>query len=221
MARKAPPPPYAELHAASAFSFLDGASLPEDLVERAAALELPAVALVDANGVYAAPRFYRAARQAGIKPLVGAEVALLEDQSDKPDEDSRLTLLVASRAGYRNLCRLLTAAARGRSKGEARASWDLLAEHAAGLHCLTGGEEGPLARVLTTEGIDAARRLLERLAEPVPRPTPRRAPASPAARGGAPQPGSRRSRPPAPAPPRSPPMACATPGRRTSRSTTC
>ena len=56
------PPPYAELHAASAFSFLDGASLPEDLVERAAALGLPAVALVDANGVYAAPRFFQAAK---------------------------------------------------------------------------------------------------------------------------------------------------------------
>ncbi len=154
MARKVPPP-YAELHAASAFSFLDGASLPEDLAERAAALELPAVALVDANGVYAAPRFYKAAREAGIKPLVGAEVVL--------EDDSRLTLLVAGRDGYRNLCRLLTAAARGRAKGEARASWELVAEHAAGLHCLTGGEESPLARALTAEGIDAARSLLERL----------------------------------------------------------
>src|SRR5436305_14385169 len=73
LARKSAPPPYAELHAASAFSFLDGASLPEDLIERAAALELPAVALVDANGVYAAPRFHQAAKQAGVKALVGAE----------------------------------------------------------------------------------------------------------------------------------------------------
>ncbi|HEX9671522.1 MAG TPA: PHP domain-containing protein, partial [Thermoanaerobaculia bacterium] len=69
-------PPYAELRAASAFSFLDGASLPEDLIEQAAALELPAVALVDAQGVYGAPRFYQAARQAGVKALVGAEVAI-------------------------------------------------------------------------------------------------------------------------------------------------
>ncbi|HEV8581303.1 MAG TPA: error-prone DNA polymerase [Thermoanaerobaculia bacterium] len=157
MGRTTAPPPYAELHAASAFSFLDGASLPEDLVDRAAALELPAVALVDANGVYAAPRFYQSARQAGIKALVGAEVSLEE----KP---CRLTLLVASRAGYRNLCRLLTAAARGRAKGEARVSWDLVAEHAGGLHCLTGGEEGPLASELAEGGIDPARRLLERLA---------------------------------------------------------
>jgi error-prone DNA polymerase len=186
MGRKATPPPYAELHAASAFSFLDGASLPEDLVERAAALELPAVALVDANGVYAAPRFYQAARQAGIKALVGAEVALEGEPSlhevrarfgplglvpepqatpiQEVDAPARLTLLAASRAGYRNLCRLLTAAARGRPKGQARVSWDLLAEHAAGLHCLTGGEESPLARELAAGGIDPARRLLERLA---------------------------------------------------------
>jgi error-prone DNA polymerase len=188
MGRWTAPPPYAELHAASAFSFLDGASLPEDLAERAAALELPAVALVDASGVYAAPRFYQAARQAGIKALVGAEVALEDEPSlyrqqarrgplglvPEPaaagpplrtvDSQARLTLLVASRAGYRNLCRLLTAAARGRAKGEARVPWDLLAEHAAGLHCLTGGEEGPLARELADVGIDPARRLLERLA---------------------------------------------------------
>ncbi len=75
-ASRSAPRPYAELRAASAFSFLDGASLPEDLVERAAALNLPAVALVDRNGVYGAPRFYKAAREAGVKALVGAEIAL-------------------------------------------------------------------------------------------------------------------------------------------------
>lgn len=190
MARKPAPLPYAELHAASAFSFLDGASLPEDLVERAAALELPAVALVDANGVYAAPRFHKAAKQAGIKALVGAEMTLDDEPSlfrqrarlgpiglvpdPKPgveprgvDTQARLTLLAASQTGYRNLCRLATAAARDRAKGEARVSWDLLAEHAGGLHCLTGGDEGPLAREIaeggSQGGVDSARRLLERL----------------------------------------------------------
>jgi error-prone DNA polymerase len=189
MARRSAPPPYAELHAASAFSFLDGASLPEDLVDRAAALELPAVALVDANGVYAAPRFFKAAQEAGIRPLVGAEVVLEDEPSlwqargrfgplglvpdpkaSDPslaravDTQARLTLLAADRTGYRNLCKLLTAAARGHAKGEARVAWDLLAEHAAGLHLLTGGEEGPLARELAEGGIDPARRMLERLA---------------------------------------------------------
>jgi error-prone DNA polymerase len=180
------PPPYAELHAASAFSFLDGASLPEDLVERAAALGLPAMGLVDANGVYAAPRFFQAAKRAGIKALVGAEVVLDDEPSlwqsrarrgplgllpdpkaAKPvravDSQARLTLLAADRTGYRNLSKLLTAAARGHAKGDARVAWDLLAEHSAGLHLLTGGEEGPLARELAEGGIDPAQRMLERL----------------------------------------------------------
>ncbi len=189
-ARGAKAPPYAELRAASAFSFLDGASLPEDLVEQAAALELPAVALVDAQGVYGAPRFYQAARQAGIRALVGAEVAIdparpgrrsgplglvaPPETAAAPRPESRavpppvppgerLTLLVESRAGYKNLCRLLSAAARGRPKGEARATWELVAEHAAGLRCLTGGPDGPLAAALRQGGAERGRRLLERL----------------------------------------------------------
>ncbi len=68
--------PYAELRAASAFSFLNGASLPEDLADTAAALDLPAMALIDTNGLSGAPRFWKAAKQAGIKALVGAEVVL-------------------------------------------------------------------------------------------------------------------------------------------------
>src|SRR5262252_4189373 len=77
-------PAYVELHAASAFSFLDGSSLPEDLVEEAARLEIPAVALADTNGVYGAPRFYKAAKAAGIKAIVGAEVTLREER--RPEE---------------------------------------------------------------------------------------------------------------------------------------
>ncbi|HET9766131.1 MAG TPA: PHP domain-containing protein, partial [Thermoanaerobaculia bacterium] len=175
--RATKPPPYAELHAASAFSFLTGASLPEDLVARAAALEIPTVALVDRNGVYGAPRFYRAAKQAGIKAVVGAEVALVKDDltapgSAPPDPTNptdptadlpRLTLLVSSRTGYRNLCRLLTRAACSHPKGEAQASWEMLAEHAAGLHCITGSTEGPLARAFLRAGFVTADRLLDRL----------------------------------------------------------
>src|SRR4029079_4752113 len=78
MPRRPPPPPYVELHAASAFSFLNGASLPEDLAQQAAAVDLPALALLDANGVYGAPRFHQVAKQAGIRALVGAEVVLEE-----------------------------------------------------------------------------------------------------------------------------------------------
>src|SRR5919201_2018651 len=68
--------PYVELHAASAFSFLQGASLPEALVDRAADLGYPAIALLDRDGVYGAPRFHKAARAAGIQPIIGAELTI-------------------------------------------------------------------------------------------------------------------------------------------------
>ena len=165
------PRPYAELRCASAFSFLDGASLPEDLVVEAAHRRLPAMALVDANGVYGAPRFYKAAKAVGVKALVGAELRLetgavprKKDLEEYVRKLPRVTLLVESRAGYRNLCRLITAGARGKPKGEQRVRWEEVAAHAEGLHCLTGGDEGPLAHALEKEGLDAARIRLERLA---------------------------------------------------------
>ena len=172
--RHEPPPPYAELHAASSFSFLRASSQPEDLVARAAALGLPAVALLDRNGVSGAPRFYKAAREAGIRALVGAEAVIDRPQAstisrqreERPtldDEETRVNLLVRSRQGYRNLCRLLTAGALGHPKGEARIDWTLLEEHAAGLHCLAGAETDPVGRALAREGLEAARRQLERL----------------------------------------------------------
>jgi len=128
---------YVELRCRSAFSFLAGASLPEDLPERAAALGYDALALTDRQGVYGAPRFFQAARRAGIRPLVGAEVTV--------DGAGILCLLVENRQGYRNLCRLLTASALGRPKGQPRTLWDHVEAHATGLHCLAGGSEGPLA----------------------------------------------------------------------------
>ena len=70
---------YIELHSASAFSFLQGASLPEALVERAAALGYPAIALLDADGVYGAPRFHKAAKQAGLKAIIGAELTIQQE----------------------------------------------------------------------------------------------------------------------------------------------
>ncbi|MDE2923160.1 MAG: error-prone DNA polymerase [Acidobacteriota bacterium] len=172
--RRLRPPPYAELHAASSFSFLRASSQPEDLVARAAALGLPAVALVDRNGVSGAPRFYKAAREAGIRALVGAEAvidrpqasAVSRQREERPtldDQETRVNLLVRSRRGYRNLCRLLTAGALNHPKGEARIDWTLLEEHAGGLHCLAGAETDPVGRALAREGLEAAGRQLERL----------------------------------------------------------
>ena len=99
---------YVELRCQSAFSFLRGASLPEDLVEEAARLGYSALGLGDRDGVYGAPRFFRAAKDAGIRPLVGAEVVL--------ESGEGLYLLVENRTGYKNLCRLLTRAKLGRTQ---------------------------------------------------------------------------------------------------------
>ncbi len=119
---------YIELHAASAFSFLNGAAMPEDLARRAAELGYPAMALVDANGVYGAPRFYKAAKAAGVRAIVGADVDI---------GGKALTLLVSSQQGYRNLCRLLTEAAAGREKNDPLVSWDNLQRHCEGLYALS------------------------------------------------------------------------------------
>jgi error-prone DNA polymerase len=169
---RARPRPYAELRVASAFSFLDGASLPEDLVEQAARCEIPAVALVDRNGVYGAPRFYKAAKAAGIKALVGAE-ATVDSAASNPKSKIQnpkctLTLLVENRTGYKNLCRLLTAGALGKPKGEAFVSLEQVAAHADGLHCLTGGGEDLVAKALAEGGLEAAGARLDALASIFP-----------------------------------------------------
>src|SRR6266542_297143 len=136
--------PYAEIRASSAFSFLDGASLPEDLAWHAAANDVAAMALVDTNGIYGAPRFYGAAKKVGIKALVGADVRLAAPQ---PVGAERLTLLVENREGYKNLCKLLTAGALDKPKGEARSTWQQVEEHAAGLHCLTRADEATVQKI--------------------------------------------------------------------------
>ena len=106
-----PHPPYVELHCHSYCSLLEGASSPEALVERAAALGYTALALTDVNGLYGAVRFWRAARAHGIRPLIGAEVVLAEDRGPTQGRGAggRLTLLAETQAGYANLCRLLSA----------------------------------------------------------------------------------------------------------------
>src|SRR5947207_8249122 len=96
---------YVELHAASAFSFLDGASLPEALIDRAASLGYPALALLDRDGVYGAPRFHLAAKRAGLKAIVGAELTVAMGTAASV---FRLPVLVESREGYQHLCRLVT-----------------------------------------------------------------------------------------------------------------
>src|SRR5919109_1019386 len=151
---------YVELHARSAFSFLEGASLPESLVAAAAEAGMPALALLDRDGVYGAPRFHGAAKKLGIKAHIGGEVTVEES-----GRRWRLPLLAQSRAGYQNLCRLITHyKLREPRKGEGAAGMQEVAAHATGLICLTGGDEGPLSAALAEGGREAARRQIDALA---------------------------------------------------------
>ena len=147
---------FIELHAQSAFSFLEGVELPETLVAEAARREMGAIALLDRDGVYGAPRLHRAAVDAGMKALVGAEITLVGG--------ARLPLLAEDREGYQNLSRLITKMKLRAPKGEAAATWNDLDAHANGLVCLTGGASGPLAAAVAAGDRDGARADLDRLA---------------------------------------------------------
>src|SRR5689334_14574009 len=207
---------YVELHSRSAFSFLEGSSLPEELAGVCAQLGMPAMALLDRDGVYGAPRFHLAAKKLGVRAHIGAEVTFspqrhrnteeiddleiddcrLKDQkptsssprmnaderganrqskflNQKPSVslclcgNTRLPLLAASRAGYQNLCRLIT---RMKMRGpkdappeQIAANAEDLAEFSQGMVCLTGDEHGPVAAALARGGMEQARRAVEQL----------------------------------------------------------
>jgi error-prone DNA polymerase len=176
---------YIELHSRSAFSFLEGASLPETLIAACANLNMPAMALLDRDGVYGSPRFHMAAKKAKIKAHIGAEVTCenfspqrhrateqIRNQKSKDSSVSLylrgkfcLPLLVSSRTGYQNLCRLITKMKLRSAKGEGAVREDELREHAAGLICLTGDDNGPLDFALAHGGMQEARHCVERLAD--------------------------------------------------------
>lgn len=165
---------YVELHARSAFSFLRGASSPEDLARAGHAAQLPGLALLDRDGVYGAPRFYSAARDHGLRALVGAEITLADG--------SVLPLLAASRTGYQNLCELITTAKMTERasalitpanqppgidaherKRPCFATWEEIAQFSDGLIALTGDEEGPVRRAWRTASNAAAGAALAQL----------------------------------------------------------
>ncbi|MGA2644675.1 MAG: error-prone DNA polymerase [Candidatus Sulfotelmatobacter sp.] len=191
---------YIELHARSAFSFLEGSSLPEDLAAMCARLNIPGMALLDSDGVYGAPRFHMAATKVGIKAHIGAEVTYADalpiancqlpsgtssssggspsaihnqqstislrkigNRQSAIGKPFRLPLLVSSRAGYQNLCRLITKMKLRAKKGEGAVQKDELEEHSNGLVCLTGGADGPLATALQHGGMEEARQRTEQL----------------------------------------------------------
>src|SRR6266481_3724774 len=136
---------YTEMHARSAFSFLEGASVPEEMAAACARLGMSAMAVLDRDGVYGAPRFYLAAKKSSVKAHIGAEVTSAQGW--------RYPLLVNSRVGYQNLCRLITRMKLRARKGEGHVEREEIAELREGLICLTGGEEGPLAAALQEGGV--------------------------------------------------------------------
>jgi error-prone DNA polymerase len=171
----ADPPRYAELHLHTSFSFLDGASHPEEIVARAAELGYTHLAITDHNGLHGALEFARAAHDKGIHPITGAELTLTDG--------SHITLLVESRTGYANLCHLITAAhyqssTRPRitnppvaideprppnlTQAEREPALDptLLRDHAEGLILLTGCRNGMLSRLVDAGKFAEARALL-------------------------------------------------------------
>ena len=218
---------YVEFHARSAFSFLEGSTLPEDLISVCAGYGMPAMALLDRDGLYGSPRFYLAAQKAKLEAHIGAEVSceafvlksenlspqrhrdtektkIIErpertfaethnplktchsERSEEPaflprtaqpatdpqseiknlksSGDFRLPLLVSSRTGYQNLCQLITRMKlRAQRKEEGAVFEHELEQHASGIVCLTGGDEGPLAAALKKGGPAEARRVVDRL----------------------------------------------------------
>src|SRR5215510_13302295 len=141
---------YVELHARSAFSFLEGASLPEELIATGLSLDMPAMALLDRDGVYGAPRFHLSAKKNGLKAHIGAEISV---QSRTTKNICSIPVLVRNRTGYQNLCRLITLmklrVPKHAKPGECVVTSDELAAHARGLICLTGGSDGPIATAIT------------------------------------------------------------------------
>src|SRR5438093_5017084 len=177
---------YVELHARSAFSFLEGASTPEELIAACKELKMPAMALLDRDGLYGAPRFHLAANKLDIKAHIGAELSVQSPtskvQSQRTDvgrstfdvgrkrrasDVFTLPLLVRNRTGYQNLCRLITLmklrVPKHAKPGECAVTRDELAAHAEGLICLTGGCDGPLAQSINHRGHREVEEAAERL----------------------------------------------------------
>lgn len=160
---------YAELHAHSAFSFLDGASTPEELVEEAVRLDLRAIALTDHDGLYGVVRFAEAAAELGMRTVFGAELSLSGTaRTEAPDPPGpHLLVLARGPEGYRRLSRQLAAAhLAGGHKGRPRYDYDALTEAAGGhWQILTGCRKGHVRQALTADGPEAAAAALADLVE--------------------------------------------------------
>ncbi len=153
--------PFVEFHAQSAFSFLEASSHPEELAQVAFEKGLPAIALLDSNGIYGAARLHFAAQKYGMKAHIGAELSI----DDEPRIASpALPLIAATQSGYQNLCQLITTTKlRAPKNAPTAATFTELSAHAEGLICLTGDERGMLAAALRAGGMEGGRNVLQQL----------------------------------------------------------
>jgi error-prone DNA polymerase len=145
---------YIELHCHSNFSFLDGASHPEDLVRRASELGMSALGITDRDGLYGVTRFYKACLKAGIKPIIGAEVTL--------ESRKHLTLLAKNNEGYSNLCRMITRAQLTHRKGSPALDLETLGRYSDGIICLSGCSRGEIADSIVSGCAEKARQAAKR-----------------------------------------------------------
>ena len=161
--------PYAELHAHSAYSFLDGASTPEELIEEAVRLDLRAIALTDHDGLYGVVRFAEAAKELNMRTVFGAELSLgNKARTEDPDPPGpHLLVLARGPEGYRRLSRQLAAAhLAGGEKGKPLYDFDTLTEAAGGhWHILTGCRKGHVRKAFITHGPEAAEKALADLVD--------------------------------------------------------
>src|ERR1051326_1555244 len=158
---------YIELHARSAFSFLRGAATPEELIAVCSKYKMPAMALLDNDGLYGAARFHLAAKKVKIKAHIGAEITVRVQSQRSNHATFTLPLIVRNRTGYQNLCRLITLmklrVPKHAKPGECAVTLDELAEYAEGLVCLTGDSDGPLMIALNHQGHREAEPIAEKL----------------------------------------------------------
>src|SRR5438132_425635 len=143
-----------DLHAHSNYSFLDGASHVDDLVDAAVEQGMDALALTDTNGLYGAVRFANAAKERGIRPIFGTELQLLDA--------GHLVLIARDRQGWTSLTRTISAAQLAGEKTKPKGTFSLLAENAAGLYALTGCAHGAVPKAARAGDLAGARELLAR-----------------------------------------------------------
>src|SRR4030095_12926493 len=136
---------YVPLWCKTNFSFLEGASHPDELIEEAHRLGLACLALTDRDGVYGIVRAHVKAQELGLQLIIGSQVTI--------DDGSMILLLAQDRCGYANLCRLLTAGRLRSEKGESVVTWDEVCRHATGLIALWGGDQNVVAREIERDDV--------------------------------------------------------------------